>query len=43
MIFVSNLKVLTSLIFFEKYQDMMCNMVLKGKKDFLDFINVILT
>ena len=34
--FVNNLKVLPRLIFFEKDLDMMCNIVLNGKKDSLD-------
>ena len=43
MIFVNNLTVRLSLIFFEKDLDMMFDNVLNGKKDFLDFKNVILT
>ena len=43
MIFVKNLKVHLSLIFLEKDLDMMFDNVLNGKKDFLDFKNVILT
>ena len=43
MIFVNNLKVHLSLIFFEKDLDMMFDNVLNGKKNFLDFKNVIST
>ena len=43
MIFHKNFKVLVRLIFFEKDLDMMFNDVLNGKKDFLDYKNVILT
>ena len=43
MIFHKNLKVFLRLIFFEKDLDMMFNDVLNGKKDLLDYKNVILT
>ena len=43
MIFVKNLKILLSLIFFEKDLDMMSNNVLNRKKGFLGYKNVILT
>ena len=43
MIFLKQLKVLLSLLFLEKYLDMMFNNVLNEKKEFLDLKNVILT
>ena len=43
MISLQNLKFLPSLIFFEKYLDMMFNNVLNGKKRFQHNKNVILT
>ena len=42
MIFVKNLKILLSLIFFEKDLDMMSNNVLNRKKGFLGYNSVIL-
>ena len=43
MIFNKNVKILLSLIFFEKDQDIMFNNALNGKGGFLDYKNVILT
>ena len=43
MIFVTNLKFILSLIFFEKDLDMVFNNVLNGKNGFLDYKNVVLT
>ena len=43
MIFLKQLKFLLSLLFLEKYLDMMFNNVLNEKKEFLDLKNVILT
>ena len=43
MTFLKQLKFLLSLLFLEKYLDMMFNNVLNEKKEFLDLKNVILT
>ena len=43
MIFLKQLKFLLSLLFLEKYLDMMFNNVLNEKKEFFDLKNVILT
>ena len=43
MIFVKKLKIVLSLISFEKGLDMMSNKVLNTKKGFLGYKNVILT
>ena len=43
MILVKNLKIILSLIFFEKDLDMMFNIVLNRKKGFLGYKNAIST